>query len=141
VGRRALRASGGRELRGCRRRPLYGDDYARLRRAVARYQRNHTAAPKGYPAGGLGALLHLGALAGVGELPGGPRTLRFAVGALDQLSRRMRAIVTADSATHAQHASQRARRRREPPPRAATRLPQLALASVGRDRRAPEPDL
>jgi hypothetical protein len=98
--------------------PLCGEDYARLRRAVARYERNHTAAPEGYPAGGLGALLHLGALAGVGDLPGGPRTLRYAVGALDQLSRRMRAIATADSATHAQHASQRARRRREPPPRA-----------------------
>ena len=78
--------------------PLYPDDYARLRRAVARYERNHTAAPEGYPAGGLGALLHLGALAGAGELPGGPRTLRYAVGALDQLSRRMRAIATADSA-------------------------------------------
>ena len=49
--------------------PLYPDDYARLRRAVARYERNHTAAPDGYPAGGLAALLHLGALAGAGELP------------------------------------------------------------------------
>jgi hypothetical protein len=62
--------------------------------------------------------LHLGALAGAGELAGGPRTLRYAVGALDQLSRRMRAIATADSAKHAEHASQRARRRRQPTPRA-----------------------
>jgi hypothetical protein len=98
--------------------PLYPDDYARLRRAVARYERNHTAAPDGYPAGGLGALLHLGALAGAGELPGGPRTLRYAVGALDQLSRRMRAIATADSAARRDSAAERARRRREPDPRA-----------------------
>jgi len=98
--------------------PLYPDDYARLRRAVARYQRNHTAAPDGYPATGLGALLHLGTLAGSGALAGGPRALRYAVGALDQLSRRMRAVATADSATRAQHATDRAHRRREPPPRA-----------------------
>jgi hypothetical protein len=89
-----------------------------LRRAVARYQRNQSAAPAGYPADGLAALLHLGALAGAGELAGGPRTLRYAVGALDQLSRRMRATATADSAKHAQHASQRAHRRRQPTPRA-----------------------
>jgi hypothetical protein len=98
--------------------PRYPDDYARLRRAVARYQRNHTAAPQGYPAGGLAALLHLGALAGAGELPGGPRTLRYAVGALDQLSRRMRAIATADSAARRDSGAERARRRREPAPRA-----------------------
>ena len=98
--------------------PLYPDDYARLRRAVARYERNHTAAPDGYPAGGLGALLHLGALVGAGELPGGPRTLRYAVGALDQLSRRMRAIATADSGARRDSAAERARRRREPAPRA-----------------------
>ena len=81
-------------------------------------ERNHTAAPDGYPASGLGALLHLGALAGAGELAGGPRALRYAVGALDQLSRRMRAVATADSANRAEHASDRARRRRDPPPRA-----------------------
>ena len=98
--------------------PLYGEDYARLRRAVARYERNRTAAPAGYPAGGLGALLHVGALAGAGELAGGPRTLRYAVGALDQLSRRMRAVATADSAEHARRAAGRARRRREPARRA-----------------------
>ena len=63
------------------------------------------AAPDGYPPGGLAALLHLGALAGAGELPGGPRTLRYAVGALDQLSRRMRAVATADSAEHARRAA------------------------------------
>ena len=98
--------------------PLYGEDYARLRRAVARYERNHSARPDGYPAGGLGALLHVGALAGAGELAGGPRTLRYAVGALDQLSRRMRAVATADSAEHAHRAAGRARRRRDRPLRA-----------------------
>ncbi len=85
---------------------------------MARYERNHTARPDGYPSGGLGALLYLGALAGAGELPGGPRTLRYAVGALDQLSRRMRAIATADSAARCDSAAERAQRRREPAPRA-----------------------
>ena len=98
--------------------PLYGEDYARLRRAVARYERNQTAAPAGYPSGGLGALLHVAALAGAGEVAGGPRTLRYAVGALDHLSRRMRAVATADSAEHARRAAGRARRRREPARRA-----------------------
>ena len=98
--------------------PLHPDDYARLRRAVARYQRNASAAPDGYPAGGLAALLHLGALAGAGELPGGPRTLRYAVGALDQLSRRMQALATADSAQRRETAAGRARRRWQPPRRA-----------------------
>ncbi len=98
--------------------PLYGEDYARLRRAVARYERNRAAAPEGYPAGGLAALLHVGALAGAGELAGGPRSLRYAVGALDQLARRMRALATADSAEHARRAAGRARRRRDAPRRA-----------------------
>lgn len=65
------------------------DDHARLRRAVARYERNTQARPEGYPAAGLAALMHLGELVGAG---GGPRTLRYAIGALDQLSRRMRAV-------------------------------------------------
>jgi hypothetical protein len=95
--------------------PLYPDDYARLRRAVARYQRNSSAAPAGYPPGGLAALLHVGTLAGAGELAG--ELAGDAVGALDQLSRRMRAIATADSPKHAEHARQRARRR-QPAPRA-----------------------
>jgi hypothetical protein len=98
--------------------PLYPDDYARLRRAVARYERNRHAAPEGYPPGGLAALLHIGALAGSNQLTGGPRTLRYAVGALDQLSRRMRALASADSAEHARRAAGRARRRRQPPARA-----------------------
>jgi hypothetical protein len=98
--------------------PLYGEDYARLRRAVARYQRNQSAAPDGYPDRGLGALLHIGSLAGAGELAHAPRTLRYAIGALDQLSRRMRAIATADSAKRHQSAANRTQRRRNPPPRA-----------------------
>ena len=44
--------------------------------------------------------------------------MRYAVGALDQLSRRMRAIATADSAARRDSAAERARRRREPAPRA-----------------------
>jgi hypothetical protein len=74
------------------------DDYLTLRRAVARYERNHTAAPDGYPAGGLAALLHLGVLARESGERDGPMYLAYAIGALDQLSRRMRAINTANSA-------------------------------------------
>ncbi len=98
--------------------PLTADHYRRLRRAVARYERNQSAAPEGYPAGGLAAVLHIGTLAGAGELAGGPRTLAYAVGAIDHLSRRMRAVATADSARRADRARERARQRRDPAPRA-----------------------
>ena len=48
--------------------PLSDELYIKLRRAIARYERNHTAAPAGYPTAGLAALLHIGVLAGAGEL-------------------------------------------------------------------------
>lgn len=73
------------------------NDYVALRRAVARYERNHPAAPDGYPAGGLAALLHLGVLARERGEQNGPMYLAYAIGALDQLSRRMRALNTANS--------------------------------------------
>jgi len=73
------------------------NDYVALRRAVARYERNHPAAPDGYPAGGLAALLHLGVLARERSDQNGPMLLAYAIGALDQLSRRMRALNTANS--------------------------------------------
>jgi hypothetical protein len=93
--------------------PLDREGYARLRRAVARYERNADARPEGFPARGLGALLHLGGLAG--EL--GPRTIAYAIGALDQLSRRMRAHATAASPERVQAAERRARKRHlDPPP-------------------------
>ncbi len=98
--------------------PLTAEDYRRLRRAVARYERNQSAAPEGYPASGLAAVLHIGTLAGAGELAGGPRTLAYAVGAIDQLSRRMRAVAPADSARRVDRARERARQRRDPAPRA-----------------------
>ena len=106
---RSVAADAGPALAG----PLYPGDYARLRRAVARYERNREAAPDGYPPGGLGALLHIGALAAADQLGRGPRTLRYAVGALDQLSRRMRALATADRREHRQRAAGRAERRQE----------------------------
>jgi hypothetical protein len=98
--------------------PLYPEDYTRLRRAAARYERNRAAAPDGYPASGLAALLHVGALAADGQLANAPRTLRYAIGALDQLARRMRALATADSAQRHQAAARRAERRRDPAARA-----------------------
>ncbi|MGO9955969.1 MAG: hypothetical protein ACLP50_08300 [Solirubrobacteraceae bacterium] len=98
--------------------PLGPEDYARLRRAVARYERNHAAAPDGYPAAGLAALLHIGATATERRLHNAPRTLRYAIGALDHLARRMRAIATADSARRHQAAARRAEERRQRPQRA-----------------------
>jgi len=106
---------------------LYPEDYARCRRAVARYERNRSAAPDGYPTGGLAALLHIGALAADGRLANAPRTLRYAIGALDQLARRMRALATADSAQRHQAAAGRATRRRDP----ASRAPKLAFRTPG----------
>jgi hypothetical protein len=97
---------------------LYPEDYTRLRRAAARYERNRADAPDGYPASGLAALLHVGALAADGQLANAPRTLRYAIGALDQLARRMRALATADSAQRHQAAARRAERRRDPAARA-----------------------
>jgi len=93
--------------------PLYPDDHARLRRAVARYERNAAGAPDGFPTGGLAALVHLATLAGAGA---GPRTLRYAIGALDQLTRRMRAHTTRDSVTRLDAATRRAERRQHPTP-------------------------
>ncbi|MGO9899897.1 MAG: hypothetical protein ACLP0J_09435 [Solirubrobacteraceae bacterium] len=107
--------------------PLYPEDYARLRRAVARYERNRAAAPDGYPRGGLGALLQIGALAAEGQLANAPRTLRYAIGALDQLARRMRAVATADSARRHAAAAGRAARRRDP----AARAHKLAFRTPG----------
>ncbi len=93
---------------------LTGEDYARLRRAVARYERNAAARPDGFPAGGLAGLVHYGRL-GAAQ-PGGPRTLAYAIGALDQLSRRMRAEHTEGDAGRVQRAMRRAHRRRDPGP-------------------------
>jgi hypothetical protein len=83
-----------------------------LRRAVARYERNTQARPTGFPAGGLAALTHLGELAAAGW--GGPRTLRYAIGALDQLSRRMRAVHTDTNPKRLQRAVRLARQRHAP---------------------------
>jgi hypothetical protein len=93
---------------------LRDEDYARLRRAVARYERNSASRPVGYPASGLAALLHIGELAGAGA--GGPRLLGYAIGALDQLSRRMRAVHTEHQPARLQRASRLARDRRTPSP-------------------------
>ena len=120
--------------------PLYPDDYARLRRAVARYERNASAAPNGYPAGGIAALLHLATLAGA-QPTAGPRTLRYAVGALDQLSRRMRALATADSAQHRETVAGRAQRRRQRPRRAFQLAFRQVLAAMDLHRRARPADL
>jgi hypothetical protein len=91
--------------------PLSDELYVKLRRAVARYERNAAARPDGYPTGGLCALLHIGVLAGTGELPDAPRLLGYAIGRLDQLSKRMRARATADSVARHEAAAARAQRR------------------------------
>lgn len=100
--------------------PLSGEHYGRLRRAVARYERYRPARPDGFPASGLAALLHLG---GEAAAQGGPRTVAYAIGALDQLSRRMRARATAGSPERLAAAERRARKRRvEVPAQPAGRL-------------------
>ena len=101
--------------------PLYGDDYARLRRAVARYERNHSARPDGYPAGGLGALLHVGALAGAGEL-----ARRAAHAALRR--RRARSALAADAGARDR------RQHRARPPRRRPRASAPGPAARGRSR-------
>jgi hypothetical protein len=87
--------------------PLDRDSYARLRRAVARYEHSADARPEDFPARGLDALLHLGGAAGEAR----PRTLAYAIGALDQLSRRMRAHATAAGPERVKAAERRARKR------------------------------
>jgi hypothetical protein len=56
-----------------------------------------------------------------------PRTLRYAIGALDQLARRMRALATADSVHRQEAAAGRAARRRDP----AARAPKLSFRAPG----------
>ena len=104
-------AEGGASAAG----PLSDELYVKLRRAVARYERNAAAAPDGYPTGGLAALLHLGTLAATGQLHDGPRLLAYAIGRLDQLSKRIRAHATADSVQRRETAAARAERRRAEP--------------------------
>ena len=94
--------------------PLSLDAYAKLRRTVARYERNADARPKGWPAGGLQALLHLGALAATGQLHAPPRTIEFAIDRLAMTARRMRARASAVDPRHGELAARRSSRRREP---------------------------
>lgn len=98
--------------------PVHPEDWQRLRRALRRYESNAQAAPAGWPVAGLGGLLMLGTEAS--SRYDGPRTLRYAIGALDQLSKRMRALTTEDSTRRLQKAAERAQKRRQPPAR--TRL-------------------
>ncbi len=96
--------------------PLSDEDYARLRRAVARYERNAAGRLDGWPERGLAALMHLGVLAAGGELARGPRLVAVAIARLDAESRRMRARVSADSVRRVDGAAERAGRRRHPDP-------------------------
>jgi hypothetical protein len=92
------------------------DDYLTLRRAVARYERNHAAAPDGFPANGLAALLHLGVIAREADDRDRPMYLAYAIGALNQLSRRMRALATADSTQRTNRQIAGAKARHTTPP-------------------------
>ena len=71
--------------------------------------------------------MHIGELAADGQLPNAPRTLRYAIGALDHLTRRMRAVATADSAQRHEAAAGRAVRRRD----SAARASKLAFRTSG----------
>jgi hypothetical protein len=90
---------------------LEDDDLQRLRRALARYERHAAARPAGFPVGGLAVLAAIAAIAA--ERDARPQTLHFAIGLLDQLSRRMRAAATVHDAQRRDRAAARARRRRE----------------------------
>jgi hypothetical protein len=92
---------------------LTDDDDARLRRAVTRYERYAAARPGGYPAGGLTALAEIAATAA--ERGAKPYRLHYAIRALDQLARRMRASATVDDAGRLEQRGKRAQRRRFPP--------------------------
>lgn len=93
---------------------LTDDDLERLRRAVTRYGRYAAARPSGYPDGGLGALAELAATAA--ERGANPHRLHYAIRALDQLTRRMRASATTDGADRHAARAKRAQRRRFPAP-------------------------
>jgi hypothetical protein len=94
--------------------PLSWEMYARLRRAVTRYERNAGARPEGWPAGGLAALLHLGGMAAAGQLHDPPRTLAYAIGRLHQTATRMRARHSATDPARDERARARATRRQRP---------------------------
>lgn len=77
--------------------PISDQAYAQLRRSARRYERHADFRPDGWPAGGLAALAHVGQLAGAGELPqelakDPPRTVGYAIGLLEQVASRMRAL-------------------------------------------------
>jgi hypothetical protein len=94
--------------------PLSWEMYDRLRRAVARYERNAAARPEGWPAGGLAALLHLGGLAAAAQLHDPPRTLAYAIGRLHQTATRMRARHSATDPARDERARARATKRQRP---------------------------
>ncbi|HEX8158039.1 MAG TPA: hypothetical protein VF526_11700 [Solirubrobacteraceae bacterium] len=89
--------------------PLHSDDLVRLRRAAARYERHVAARPQGFPVLGLAALAQIARVAGERDVR--PQTLHYAIGALDQLSRRMRASETADDPARRDRQAARAKRR------------------------------
>jgi len=91
---------------------LGADDVARLRRAVTRYERYAAARPGHYPEGGLAALAELATTAA--ERNAKPYRLHYAIRALDQLSRRMRASDTVDDADRLTRRARRAQRRALP---------------------------
>ena len=92
---------------------LGADDLKRLRRAVRRYERHVDARPRDYPEGGLAALGEISIVAG--ERNGRPQRIHYAIRALDQLSRRMRASNTVDDADRLARRATRLRRRLDAP--------------------------
>jgi hypothetical protein len=94
--------------------PIAADDAERLRRAAARYERHGAARPGDYPAGALAALAEIAATAA--ERGARPCTLHYAIRALDQLSRHMRASATASDPQRLVRKAQRAHRRRAAQP-------------------------
>jgi hypothetical protein len=91
--------------------PLQDDDPDRLRRAATRYERHAVARPDGFPDGALSALAMIAAIAAGRDAK--PVTLHYAIRALDQLSKRMRASATISDHDRLTQQVKRARSRRE----------------------------
>jgi hypothetical protein len=93
--------------------PLQPGDVVLLQRAAQRYEDNASTRPAGWPAGGYAALRQLAELARQRDVR--PQILHYAICALEQLSRRMHAIATAEDPERFAKQLARARRRRQPP--------------------------
>lgn len=91
---------------------LGSEDRERLARAACRYEQHAGSRPTGWPAGAAGALLHIAMEAASRDAR--PELVAYGVRRLDQVSRRMRAVATAEDPERIARAARRAERRNPP---------------------------